>query len=112
MHTPLNTHPSVDGGQSTGAIVCESRRFCVTETTLCRLTNRAVALLIHKTNKRAPITAMSVCPRPRRLTQLRMERENAETRVREMEDQLAEFQDEMRKETGNKTVTNAMKPAD
>lgn len=34
-----------------------------------------------------------------------MERENAETRVREMEDQLAEFQDEMRKETGNKTVS-------
>lgn len=34
-----------------------------------------------------------------------MDRENAETRVREMEDQLAEFQDEMRKETGGKTVT-------
>lgn len=34
-----------------------------------------------------------------------MERENAETRVREMEDQLAEFQDEMRKETGSKTVS-------
>lgn len=33
-----------------------------------------------------------------------MDRENAETRVREMEDQLAEFQDEMRKETGDKTV--------
>lgn len=41
-----------------------------------------------------------------------MDRENAETRVREMEDQLAEFQDEMRKETGNKTVTNEMKPTD
>ncbi|XP_056900645.1 cingulin isoform X4 [Takifugu flavidus] len=37
------------------------------------------------------------------LTQLRMDRENAETRVRDMEDQLAEFQDEMRKETGDKT---------
>lgn len=41
---------------------------------------------------------------PRRLTQLRMDRENAEARVREMEDQLAEFQDELRRETGNKTV--------
>ncbi|XP_041842788.1 cingulin isoform X2 [Melanotaenia boesemani] len=37
------------------------------------------------------------------LTQLRMDRENAETRVREMEDQLAEFQDEIRKENGSKT---------
>lgn len=33
-----------------------------------------------------------------------MDRENAETRVREMEDQLAQFQDEMRKGTGSKTV--------
>nr|XP_046255805.1 cingulin isoform X3 [Scatophagus argus] len=37
------------------------------------------------------------------LTQLRMDRENAEARVREMEDQLAEFQDELRRENGNKT---------
>uniref|UniRef100_UPI0037E9867E cingulin isoform X2 n=1 Tax=Semicossyphus pulcher TaxID=241346 RepID=UPI0037E9867E len=37
------------------------------------------------------------------LTQLRMERENAEARVREMEDQLAEFQDELRRESGSKT---------
>ncbi|XP_037640944.1 cingulin isoform X2 [Sebastes umbrosus] len=37
------------------------------------------------------------------LTQLRMDRENAEARVREMEDQLAEFQDELRRESGNKT---------
>ncbi|XP_069552049.1 cingulin isoform X2 [Brachyistius frenatus] len=37
------------------------------------------------------------------LTQLRMDRENAETRVREMEDQLAEFQDELRRENSNKT---------
>ncbi|KAM6995094.1 cingulin isoform 2-T2 [Tautogolabrus adspersus] len=37
------------------------------------------------------------------LTQLRMDRENAEVRVREMEDQLAEFQDELRRENGNKT---------
>ncbi|XP_020497608.2 cingulin isoform X1 [Labrus bergylta] len=36
------------------------------------------------------------------LTQLRMDRENAEVRVREMEDQLAEFQDELRRENGNK----------
>ncbi|XP_030014113.1 cingulin isoform X3 [Sphaeramia orbicularis] len=36
------------------------------------------------------------------LTQLRMDRENAETRVREMEDQLAEFQDELRRENSNK----------
>lgn len=41
---------------------------------------------------------------PCRLTQLRMERENAEARVREMEDQLAEFQDELRRETSGKTV--------
>lgn len=34
-----------------------------------------------------------------------MDRENAETRVREMEDQLAEFQDEMRKETGSEMVS-------
>ncbi|XP_039974243.1 cingulin isoform X2 [Xiphias gladius] len=37
------------------------------------------------------------------LTQLRMDRENAEARVREMEDQLAEFQDELRRGNGNKT---------
>ncbi|XP_051812261.1 cingulin isoform X3 [Acanthochromis polyacanthus] len=37
------------------------------------------------------------------LTQLRMDRENAETRVRTMEDQLAELQDELRRENGNKT---------
>ncbi|XP_034553977.1 cingulin isoform X2 [Notolabrus celidotus] len=37
------------------------------------------------------------------LTQLRMDRENAEARVREMEDQLSEFQDELRRESGNKT---------
>ncbi|XP_034730292.1 cingulin isoform X3 [Etheostoma cragini] len=37
------------------------------------------------------------------LTQLRMERENAEARVRGMEDQLAELQDELRRENGNKT---------
>ncbi|GAA6220660.1 cingulin isoform X1 [Lates japonicus] len=37
------------------------------------------------------------------LTQLRMDRENAEARVREMEDQLAELQDELRRENGNKT---------
>ncbi|KAM6910357.1 cingulin isoform 2-T2 [Xenentodon cancila] len=37
------------------------------------------------------------------LTQLRMDRENAETRVREMEDQLAELQDELRRENGSKT---------
>lgn len=40
----------------------------------------------------------------RRLTQLRMDRENAEARVREMEDQLAELQDELRRENRNKTV--------
>ncbi|XP_028985679.1 cingulin isoform X2 [Betta splendens] len=37
------------------------------------------------------------------LTQLRMDRENAEVRVRGMEDQLAELQDELRRENGNKT---------
>ncbi|XP_041798472.1 cingulin isoform X2 [Chelmon rostratus] len=37
------------------------------------------------------------------LTQLRMDRENAEARVREMEDQLAELQDELRRDNGNKT---------
>ncbi|XP_040900778.1 cingulin isoform X2 [Toxotes jaculatrix] len=37
------------------------------------------------------------------LTQLRMERENAEARAREMEDQLAELQDDLRKENSNKT---------
>ncbi|XP_070768255.1 cingulin [Enoplosus armatus] len=37
------------------------------------------------------------------LTQLRMDRENAEVRVREMEDHLAELQDELRRENGNKT---------
>lgn len=79
--------------------------FCVTKTTFCWLTNRAVVLIIHKTNKCATIAIVPDCPRPRRLTQLRMDRENAETRVREMEDQLAEFQEDMRKETGDKTVT-------
>ncbi|KAM4581168.1 cingulin isoform 3-T3 [Odontesthes bonariensis] len=37
------------------------------------------------------------------LTHLRMDRENAEKRVREMEDQLAELQDELRRESGGKT---------
>ncbi|KAM3872928.1 cingulin [Diretmus argenteus] len=37
------------------------------------------------------------------LTQLRMDRENAEARVRNMEDQLAELQDELRRENSNKT---------
>ncbi|XP_055020237.1 cingulin isoform X3 [Boleophthalmus pectinirostris] len=37
------------------------------------------------------------------LTQLRMDRENAEARARNMEDQLAELQDEIRKENNNKT---------
>uniref|UniRef100_A0A3Q2QZ87 Cingulin n=1 Tax=Fundulus heteroclitus TaxID=8078 RepID=A0A3Q2QZ87_FUNHE len=37
------------------------------------------------------------------LTQLRMDRENAETRVREMEDHLAELQDELRRESSSKT---------
>lgn len=62
-------------------------------------------LLIHTTNKCATVTVAPVCPHPRRLIQLRMDRENAETRVREMEDQLAEFQDELRNETGSKTVS-------
>uniref|UniRef100_A0A3Q2XNY2 Cingulin n=1 Tax=Hippocampus comes TaxID=109280 RepID=A0A3Q2XNY2_HIPCM len=39
-----------------------------------------------------------------RLTQLRIERENAEARARGMEDQLAGLQDELRRENGNKTV--------
>lgn len=38
-----------------------------------------------------------------------MDRESAEARVRDMEDQLAEFQDEVRRETGNKTVTRRKK---
>nr|XP_040021066.1 cingulin isoform X3 [Gasterosteus aculeatus aculeatus] len=37
------------------------------------------------------------------VTQLRMDRESAEVRVREMEDQLAELQDELRRENGSKT---------
>ncbi|XP_077430815.1 cingulin isoform X4 [Vanacampus margaritifer] len=37
------------------------------------------------------------------LTQLRIERENAEGRARAMEDQLAELQDELRRENDNKT---------
>ncbi|KAK6326881.1 hypothetical protein J4Q44_G00025260 [Coregonus suidteri] len=37
------------------------------------------------------------------LSQLRMERESAESRVREMEDQLVELQEELRREDGNKT---------
>lgn len=95
----------MDGGKSRGTNVCESWCFCATTPTLCWLTNRAVVLIIHETNKCATIAVVPDCPRPCRLTQLRMDRENAETRVRDMEDQLAEFQDEMRKETGDKTVT-------
>lgn len=68
----------------------------------------AVVLIIHKTNKCATMAIVPDCPRPCRLTQLRMDRENAEARVREMEDQLAEFQDEMRAETGDKTVTQRL----
>ncbi|XP_038850978.1 cingulin-like isoform X2 [Salvelinus namaycush] len=37
------------------------------------------------------------------LSQLRMERESAESRVREMEDRLVELQEELRTENGNKT---------
>ncbi|KAK5606741.1 hypothetical protein CRENBAI_016086 [Crenichthys baileyi] len=37
------------------------------------------------------------------LTQLRMDRDMAETRLREMEDHLAELQDELRRENGSKT---------
>uniref|UniRef100_A0A3Q4GCS3 Cingulin n=1 Tax=Neolamprologus brichardi TaxID=32507 RepID=A0A3Q4GCS3_NEOBR len=37
------------------------------------------------------------------LTHLRMDRENAEKRVRDMEDQMAEFQDELRRKSSNKT---------
>ncbi|XP_061838558.1 cingulin [Nerophis lumbriciformis] len=36
------------------------------------------------------------------LTQLRIERENAEARIRDIEDQLAELQDELRRDNGNK----------
>lgn len=50
-------------------------------------------------------SVMCVSSFPRRLTQLRMDRENAEARVREMEDQLAELQDELRRENGSKTVS-------
>lgn len=42
---------------------------------------------------------------PCSLTQLRMDRENAEARVREMEDQMTGFQDELRRETSSKTVS-------
>lgn len=42
---------------------------------------------------------------PCRLTQLRMDRENAEAQVREMEDQMTGFQDELRRETSSKTVS-------
>lgn len=41
---------------------------------------------------------------PPRLAQLRMDRENAEAQARNMEDQLAELQDELRKENNSKTV--------
>ncbi|XP_038146143.1 cingulin isoform X3 [Cyprinodon tularosa] len=37
------------------------------------------------------------------LTQLRMDRENAEARVRQLEDHLAELQEELRRENGSKT---------
>uniref|UniRef100_A0A671NYR3 Cingulin n=1 Tax=Sinocyclocheilus anshuiensis TaxID=1608454 RepID=A0A671NYR3_9TELE len=43
-----------------------------------------------------------------RLTQLRMDRENAESHVREMEDQLAGLQEELRRETDNKAQADTM----
>ncbi|XP_061676698.1 cingulin [Syngnathoides biaculeatus] len=43
-----------------------------------------------------------LCDTQSELTHLRIERENAEARAREMEDQLAELQDELRRENGNK----------
>ncbi|XP_016322978.1 cingulin-like isoform X2 [Sinocyclocheilus anshuiensis] len=42
------------------------------------------------------------------LTQLRMDRENAESHVREMEDQLAGLQEELRRETDNKAQADTM----
>jgi len=43
-----------------------------------------------------------------RLTQLRMDRENAESHVREVEDQLAGLQEELRRETDNKAQADTM----
>lgn len=43
-----------------------------------------------------------------RLTQLRMDRENAESHVRELEDQLAGVQEELRRETDNKAQADTM----
>lgn len=43
-----------------------------------------------------------------RLTQLRMDRENAESHVRELEDQLAGLQEELRRETDNKAQADTM----
>ncbi|XP_058603760.1 cingulin isoform X1 [Onychostoma macrolepis] len=42
------------------------------------------------------------------LTQLRMDRENAESHVRELEDQLAGLQEELRRETDNKAQADTM----
>ncbi|XP_051576505.1 cingulin-like [Myxocyprinus asiaticus] len=42
------------------------------------------------------------------LTQLRMDRESAESYVRELEDQLAELQDELRRETHNRAQADTM----
>lgn len=42
------------------------------------------------------------------LTQLRMDRENAESHVRELEDQLAGLQEELRRETENKAQADTM----
>lgn len=56
-------------------------------------------------NSNHSVVCVCVSSFPRSLTQLRMDRENAEARVREMEDQLAELQDELRRETGNKMVS-------
>lgn len=42
------------------------------------------------------------------MIQLRMERETAESHVRQLEDQLTGLQEELRRETGNRAETDVM----
>uniref|UniRef100_A0A4W6FU39 Cingulin n=1 Tax=Lates calcarifer TaxID=8187 RepID=A0A4W6FU39_LATCA len=96
-----------ENGKGHGTIVCESgvrvgmtKPLCFQAHTPHSFMNKQLLYLIHMAKQvwHSHFSVYSHGLFSRRLTQLRMDRENAEARVREMEDQLAELQDELRRE--------------